>query len=275
MSASEKRMVLKSSLDLKVRPPLKWAGGKRWLLKHLEEVWEPFNSVGYRLVEPFCGGLAVTLGLTPKNAYLNDINPHLINFYSNLKSGLRSNIEMRYDKALYYKYRERFNELISEGKWNTKESALLFYYLNHTGYNGLCRFNQKGLFNVPFGEYKNVTYLSDFSTYESIFKSWQFTCKDFEQIEIGKRDFIYADPPYDVEFRQYSSKGFNWNEQVRLAKWIRRLKVPAIISNQATDRVVDLYNSMGFELSYVDAPRMISCTGDRKPAREVLATNLS
>jgi DNA adenine methylase len=182
---------------------------------------------------------------------------------------------MRYDKDLYYKYRERFNQLISKGKWNTKESALLFYYLNHTGYNGLCRFNQKGLFNVPFGEYKSVTYLSDFSIYGSIFKSWHFTCKDFEEIEIGEKDFIYADPPYDVEFRQYSSQGFTWDEQVRLAKWIRRLKVPAVISNQATDRVVELYKSMDFELSFVEAPRMISCTGDRKPAREVLATNIS
>ena len=268
-------MLKSTSLDLKVKPPLKWAGGKRWLLKHLKDIWEPFNALDYRLVEPFCGGLAITLGLMPKKAYLNDINPHLINFYSNLKSGLKPNFEMRYDKSLYYKYRERFNQLISDGKWNTKESALLFYYLNHTGYNGLCRFNQKGLFNVPFGEYKYVTYLRDFRIYESTFKRWQFTCKDFEQIEIGIKDFIYADPPYDVEFRQYSSQGFTWDEQVRLAKWIRRLNVPAVISNQATDRVVELYKSMDFELSFVDAPRMISCTGDRKPAREVLATKIS
>jgi len=31
------------------------------------------------LVEPFCGGLAVTLGLRPARALLNDANPHVIN----------------------------------------------------------------------------------------------------------------------------------------------------------------------------------------------------
>jgi DNA adenine methylase len=254
---------------------LKWAGGKRWLLKFLREIWRPYDASGFRLVEPFCGGLAITLGLMPKKAYLNDINPHLINFYSQLKSGLKPNLDMRYNKALYYKHRERFNELISEGKWNSKEAALLFYYLNHTGYNGLCRFNQKGLFNVPFGEYKNVTYLNDFTTYQSVFQEWKFTCNDFEELNLGNKDFIYADPPYDVEFRQYSSQGFTWNEQIRLAKWIKSLDVPSVISNQATDRIVELYKSMGFKLTFVQAPRMISCTGDRKPAREVLATNIA
>lgn len=253
------------------KTPLKWAGGKRWLLKFLREIWEPYESSGYRLVEPFCGGLAITLGLIPKRAYLNDINPHLINFYSQLKSGLKESIIMQYDKTLYYQYRQRFNDLISEGKWNTEEAALLFYYLNHTGYNGLCRFNQKGLFNVPFGDYKNVTYLKDFSNYQSLFRNWNFSCKDFEELNLEHDDFVYADPPYDVEFTQYSSQGFTWDEQVRLANWIRKLKIPAVISNQATDRIVELYKSMGFKLNFLQAPRMISCTGNRNPVREVLA----
>ena len=262
------------SLQARTKPPLKWAGGKRWLVKYLRKIWEPYDASGYRLIEPFCGGLAVTLGLMPKRAYLNDINPHLINFYSQLKAGLKPNLVMKYDKLLYYKYRERFNHLISEGNWNIKEAGLLFYYLNHTGYNGLCRFNQKGLFNVPFGEYKTVTYINDFSVYESVFQKWKFTCKDFEELELEDKDFIYADPPYDVEFRQYSSQGFTWREQVRLAQWIKDLDVPCVISNQATDRIVELYKSMEFKLDFVEAPRMISCKGDRDPAKEVIATKV-
>jgi DNA adenine methylase len=262
------------SLDRRIKPPLKWAGGKRWLLKDLREIWKPFDDAGFRLVEPFCGGLAITLGLMPDKAYLNDINPHLINFYTQLKEGLESNIQMKYNRELYYENRKRFNELISKGKWNSKEGALLFYYLNHTGYNGLCRFNQQGFFNVPFGEYKSVTYLEDFSAYQSVFRGWKFSSNDFEELEIEKRDFIYADPPYDVEFRQYSSQGFTWEEQIRLAKWIKELDNPCVISNQATDRIIKLYKSMGFKLRFIDAPRMISCTGDRKPAREVLAMKI-
>ncbi|TLX67126.1 MAG: Dam family site-specific DNA-(adenine-N6)-methyltransferase [Thaumarchaeota archaeon] len=259
------------SLRPKARPPLKWAGGKRWLLKSIQELWRPYETLGSRFVEPFCGGLAITLGLMPKRGHLNDINPHLINFYNQLKSGLTANLKMEYDKALYYTYRQRFNDLIKQNKWKSPEAALLFYYLNHTGYNGLCRFNQKGLFNVPFGEYKTVTYMKDFEYYRLVFRDWQFTSTDFEEVLIESSDFVYADPPYDVEFRQYSSQGFGWPDQVRLAKWIKSLNIPAVISNQATDRIIKLYKSMNFELKFLSGPRMISCKGDRTPAREVLA----
>ena len=91
-------------------PPLKWAGGKRWLIPHLEPIWQTHTS--RRLVEPFCGGLAVTLGLTPKKALLNDINPHLLNFYRQLKSGLTVDIQTENDSELFYQHREKFNELI-------------------------------------------------------------------------------------------------------------------------------------------------------------------
>jgi DNA adenine methylase len=255
----------------KLKPALKWVGGKRWLLPFIEPIWNTYQKRGYRFVEPFCGGLAVTLGLLPQKANLNDINPHLINFYNQLKVGMTSFIEMSYEENRYYKYRDRFNQLIKNGQWETPEAALLFYYLNHTCYNGLCRFNQKGLFNVPFGDYKNVTYATDFSSYEATLQGWDFSCKDFERLNIKRTDFIYADPPYDVEFRQYSSKGFTWDDQIRLAKWVRNLESPAVISNQATKRIIELYRSMKFRLEFVHAPRMISCKGDRTRAKEVIA----
>ena len=69
------------------RPPLKWAGGKRWQVKHVLPYWERPHR---RLVEPFAGGLAVAFRLGPRRALLNDVNPHLINFYQWLKRGRRS-----------------------------------------------------------------------------------------------------------------------------------------------------------------------------------------
>ncbi len=250
-------------------PPLKWAGGKRWLVPYLRELWSPYRS--RRLVEPFCGGLSVALGLMPERALLNDVNPHLINFYRWLQRGLKIELEMENDRGLYYRYRERFNTLIREGRHETKEAAELFYYLNRTGYNGLCRFNRRGEFNVPFGRYKKIGYRKDFSPYGEVLSRWEFRCGDFESIPLKPTDFIYADPPYDVEFRQYSSGGFSWEDQVRLAEWLARHPGPVVISNQATERIVELYRKLGFELDYLDGPRMISCKGDRTPAKEVLA----
>lgn len=260
----------KSDLISSVRSPLKWAGGKRWLVPYLKPIWK--HHMHRRLVEPLCGGLAVTLGLMPKKALLNDINPHLINFFRWLKQGLIIEIPMTNDKKIYYEHREEFNQLIEEGKTNTKKAAELFYYLNRTGYNGLCRFNKKGGFNVPFGKYSRINYTRDFMLYKEVFAEWEFMNEDFSSVPLEPDDFIYADPPYDVEFTQYAAQGFTWEDQVRLAEWLSKHPGPVVLSNQATQRIVDLYQNLGFYITFLDAPRMINCTGDRTPAKEVIAT---
>lgn len=252
-----------------IKPPLKWAGGKRWLVSHLAPIWKQHEQSRY--VEPFCGGLAVALGLQPRQALLNDVNPHLVNFYRHLQSGLTLNIEMRYDEQLFYRHRDRFNQLIRNGEATTAEAAQLFYYLNRTGFNGLCRFNKSGEFNVPFGTYTTVNYDRDLSLYPAVLRQWSFTNVDVEKVPLESGDFVYADPPYDVEFTTYSSGGFSWDDQERTAELLARHDGPVVISNQATTRIVDLYERLGFELTYLPGPRRISCTGDRTAAREVVA----
>src|SRR6185503_1769013 len=251
------------------KPPLKWAGGKRWLVSHLKPRWEA--NAARKYVEPFCGGLAVALGLQPNHALLNDVNPHLINFYRQVQNGLRIRLQMRNDESLFYRHRKRFNQLIRKGEAHTAEGAQLFYYLNRTCFNGLCRFNKSGDFNVPFGTYKAINYATDFSEYAAMFGKWQFSNLDIEALEFEAGDFIYADPPYDVEFTTYSAGGFSWDDQVRTVDLLAKHDGPVVISNQATERIIELYGSRGFELTYLDGPRRISCTGDRTAAREVLA----
>jgi DNA adenine methylase len=254
---------------ISLKPPLKWAGGKRWLLPHLGPLWQAHRHRRY--VEPFCGGLAAALGLRPETALLNDVNPHLINFYQHLQKGLDVTIEMENDEKSFYRHRNRFNQLITSGESNGAEAAQLFYYLNRTCFNGLCRFNQSGEFNVPFGTHKAITYATDFSQFQLVFKNWEFANRDIESLEIEPEDFVYADPPYDVEFTTYSAGGFSWADQVRAAERLAAHRGPVVLSNQATKRIVNLYQKLGFEISYLDGPRRISCTGDRSAAKEVLA----
>jgi DNA adenine methylase len=269
-TTAAERPSIPTNTAAEVGPPLKWAGGKRWQVKHLEPLWAPHSR--RRLVEPFCGGLAVALGLKPQRALLNDINPHVISFYSWLKKGLQVTIRLANDERLYYRSRERFNALLRSRAGESAEAASLFYFLNRTGYNGLCRFNRSGEFNVPFGSYKTINYTRDFSAYREAFAKWQFTTGDFAEIKLLPSDFIYADPPYDVEFTQYSQGGFSWADQVRTAEWLARHKGPVILVNQATPRIVELYGRLGYQFQLLDAPRRISCTGDRSSAKEVLAT---
>ena len=203
---------------------------------------------------------------------MNDVNPHLINFYTHLQRGLEITIEMKNEEKSFYKHRSRFNRLIGDGELQSAKAAQLFYYLNRTCFNGLCRFNQSGEFNVPFGQHKSIAYIRDFSGFEQVLKNWVFTCSDLNDLTIGPGDFIYADPPYDVEFTTYSAGGFSWDDQVRTAKWLAAHDGPVVLSNQATPRIVKLYKKLGFKLGYLNGPRRISCTGDRTAAKEVLAT---
>jgi DNA adenine methylase len=136
------------------------------------------------------------------------------------------------------------------------------------------RFNNQGGFNVPFGRYKKIEYrtAADFEEYKPVFARFEFTNTDFAKLPLKDDDFIYADPPYDVDFTQYSKGGFGWEEQERAATWLSKHPGPVVLSNQWTERIVKLYKSLGFKVSPLHAPRLISCTGDRTPAKEVLAT---
>ncbi|MGQ9511324.1 MAG: DNA adenine methylase, partial [Thermaceae bacterium] len=227
-------------------PPLKWAGGKRWLGPILRPLYAPHRR---RLwVEPFVGGLGATLSVMPEEALLSDVNPHLINFYWWLQRGFSIKIPMENAPEVYYAHRTRFNELIRKGEIWTEEAASLFYYLNRTGYNGLCRFNRKGEFNVPFGRYGRIPYIRDFSPYVSLLGRWRFVWADFRTFlgEVPEGAFIYADPPYDVEFREYSAGGFSWEDQVELAQRLALHPGPVVLSGQATPRILELYERLGF-----------------------------
>src|SRR5262249_53208405 len=130
----------------------------------------------------------------------------------------------------------------------------------------------RGEFNVPFGRYKTIGYPSDFSPYRDAFAGWTFTTGDIEEVPLEPSDFVYADPPYDVEFTHYSRGGFSWEDQERTAIALAKHRGPVVLVNQATDRVERLFRKLGYTVIFLDAPRRISCTGDRTPAREILGT---
>src|ERR1700733_5181682 len=100
-----------------MKPLLKWVGGKRWLLPVLEQWWAAHKEC--KLIEPVTGGMAVTLGLNPKNALLNDANEHLINFYQQVRKGLIIEIPLQNSKKFYYQQRTKFNALIAAQEHKT------------------------------------------------------------------------------------------------------------------------------------------------------------
>ena len=89
---------------------------------------------------------------------------------------------------------------------------------------------------------------------------------------LERGDFVYADPPYDVEFTHYAKERFTWADQQRAAVWLAAHPGPVVLVNQATERVEKLYRKLGYDVRFLNAPRRISRTGDRTPAREIMAT---
>ena len=105
---------------------------------------------------------------------------------------------------------------------------------------------------MPFGRYVRIAYTRDFTPYQDAFHDWTYTDADFETIPLARTDFVYADPPYDVEFTTYSKGGFSWDDQVRTAEWLARHKGPVILVNQATPRIRELYGNLGYDIRLLD-----------------------
>jgi DNA adenine methylase len=248
-------------------PLLKWAGGKRKIAPKIAAIYE--NHRHRRLVEPFCGGLSIALHLRPEEALLNDINEHLINFYQWVFEG---GFEFKgiNTSEYYYEARARFNDSCP----NSYESAQDFYYLNLAGFNGLCRFSKnEGNFNVPYGKRKKLVICEDFEPYKDAIDNWEFSCKDYYEIETYHDDFLVVDPPYDAGFVGYSGNDFGWQDQVDLVHWLQHIYCPIIAHNLATDRIIDLYTKAGFAIELINVGRSINCDGaGRQPVIEMFAT---
>ncbi|NTS78688.1 Dam family site-specific DNA-(adenine-N6)-methyltransferase [Catenovulum sp. SM1970] len=267
----------------KVRPFLKWAGGKFALSEQINQLL----PAGDTLVEPFVGAGAVFLNNHDFTRYqLNDINPDLINLYKHLQKKpevlVKKTAKLFTDKhnnsESYYQLRDKFNQAR-----NGIDKSAIFIYLNRHGYNGLCRYNRSGGFNVPFGRYKKP-YFPEREMYFFAEKSQRatFTCKDFKSVirTAKANSVIYCDPPYAHlnpekanSFTGYAGNKFEQKEQADLADLAIKSSaksIPVLISNHDTQLTREIYAKA--ESSYIQVRRYISReANNRKPVQEVFA----
>ena len=207
-------------------PPIKCQGIKTKLVPQIKQLVE-WNGKG-KWIEPFSGSGVVGFNVLPKQALFCDTNPHIINFYNEIKSGNitseKSRLFLEKEGELlsqngaehYYLVRERFN---------THKNPLDFLFLNRSCFNGMVRFNSKGEFNVPFGHKPNrfakayitkianqIAYVQDALT----MNEWEFKDQDFRLTltEATNEDFIYCDPPYIGRHVDYYNGWTEENEQV-------------------------------------------------------------
>ncbi|WP_341664013.1 Dam family site-specific DNA-(adenine-N6)-methyltransferase [Vibrio sp.] len=265
----------------KQRAFLKWAGGKYGLVEDIQR----YLPEGRKLVEPFVGAGSVFLNTDYDHYFLADINPDLINLYNLLKErpqeyiseAKRWFVAENNRKDAYLSIRAEFN-----GTDDVMYRSLAFLYMNRFGFNGLCRYNKKGGFNVPFGSYKKPYFPeAELEFFASKSKKATFVCESYPETfrRARKGSVVYCDPPYaplstTANFTSYAGNGFTLDDQAALAdvaeKAAKERHIPVLISNHDTTLTRRLYHEA--ELNVVKVKRTISRNGaGRNKVDELLA----
>ena len=276
----QQRLFAEQNGPLRIRPFLKWAGGKTRLLPALRQSLPPrFN----KYFEPFVGGGAFFFDLSPSQAVLGDSNPELINCYEVVREQpealVRSITKLRVSEAEFYRLRQ-----LDPNTLPAVARAARLIYLNKTCYNGLYRVNKQGKFNTPYGyprDLKLVDAANLMAASRSLEKA-QLLNTDFEAVlKTAKRgDFIYFDPPYVPvgrfsDFQRYTKDQFYEADQVRLAEHFCELSARGcfvLLSNSFNERTRKLYSK--FLQRTVQMPRFVNCRGEgRGHVNELLISN--
>ncbi|MFB6434488.1 MAG: adenine-specific DNA-methyltransferase [Candidatus Malihini olakiniferum] len=251
----------------KSRAFLKWAGGKYPLI---EEICR-YLPAGDCLIEPFVGAGSVFLNTEYDRYILADINNDLINLYDIVKTQtddfIRDARELFIEEhnvaEIFYLLRDEFNLCAVPYR-----RAVLFLYLNRHCYNGLCRYNMRGEFNVPFGRYKKPYFPEEeLGWFAHKARNATFFCENYQQtlLKAIRGAVVYCDPPYaplsvTANFTAYHTNTFNNFDQKSLARIAHQLSVentiPVLISNHDTELTREWYQEAA--LYVVRARRTIS-----------------
>ncbi|RKN80333.1 DNA adenine methylase [Ulvibacterium marinum] len=274
-------LITKTNDKLSCEPFLRWAGGKRWLIKDLHKFLPGGGYSKYH--EIFLGGAAVFFHLRPKGqSYLNDFNPDLINTYQCVKDDVMKVLEelkkLNNTKDDYYKIRSK--------KYRSDyKKAAKFIYLNQTSFNGIYRVNLNGEYNVPYGfRTKDFIEEENLKTISNILKPCIFSHNDFADCldNIKKNDLVFLDPPYTVAhnnngFIKYNQKLFSLEDQYRLHNLlvkINEIGAHYILTNAAHYKIKEIFGDAKkiYELSR--ASLIGGKNAKRGQYKELLITNI-
>lgn len=270
---------------------LKWAGGKSQSLNKLDKYFydhlEPFSqrNIAGTFIEPFVGSGVVFMNTEADQYIINDINEDLINIYRILQADFVELAEMCRELFIhennkedrYYELRAEFNKC--DVRKNPLRKAALFLYLNKHGFNGLCRYNSTGIFNVPYGKYDKVKL--PFDALESCYKKMSrvhIMNESFDSVVklATKNDLVYMDPPYvpmsaTSSFTSYTTEGFSVDQQQLIAELAESSPAKVLISNHDNEVTRELYKNAD-QIVEIEVTRYISADKDsRKPVKELLA----
>ena len=278
---SDKKVSVEDIISNRVKPILKWAGGKSQMLEELLRMM-PCEFGTY--IEPFVGGGALFFAVRPEKAIISDSNPELINCYVQVAQNVEDVIEYlrKYENTpeMFYKVRQQ--------DWRSlppAEAAARMIYLNKTCFNGLYRVNRRGEFNSPFGNYKkpNICDAEGLRAASSLLSRATILCDDYKKIltEMARPgDFVFLDPPYVpvseyADFKRYTKEQFYEKDQRELAEIVASLRlrgVRLLLTNSNAPLVNELYDQ--YPVKVIQTKRYISSKSDTRRGEDVIVSIL-
>jgi DNA adenine methylase len=234
-------------------PLLRWVGSK----SRMTHVLRAALPSGRRLIEPFVGSGSVFLGTRYPAYLLGDRNSDLVNLYRWVQKDVERFLRFARplflgsypDEEAYERTRSAFNK----ASRNSLERAILFLWLNKTCFNGVCRYNSSGEFNVPKGSRTGPLPFpeEDIRLFHRKSMIAEFLNEDFRALldMAGPGDVVYCDPPYvprstTASFTRYTKEDFTLDDQFALADACRKATARGavvVVSNSDTPLSREIY----------------------------------
>lgn len=176
---------------------------------------------------------------------------------------LAENLVTGFTSGYYLYFRQVFNDWqLGRIQLSPGHRAANFFFIRETCYGSMFRYNKRGEFNIPYGgmSYNDKDFSGKVEALfredtKELFANTQIYCRDFEeffrQVNPGKKDFMFLDPPYDTEFSDYEGNAFTKLDQARLAVALSRTKAKFLLIIKNTPFIEDLY-SHGFHIRRFD-----------------------
>jgi DNA adenine methylase len=235
-------------------PLLRWVGSKSRMISILRVALPP----GRRLIEPFVGSGSVFLGTSYPAYLLGDRNSDLVNLYR----WIQKDVErfLRFARPLFLgsypddEAYERTRSAFNKASRSSLERAILFLWLNKTCFNGVCRYNSSGEFNVPKGSRTGPLPFPEEEIRLFHRKSLiaDFVNEDFRVLVgmAGPGDVVYCDPPYiprslTASFTRYTKEDFTLDDQIALVSACRAAAARGavvVVSNSDTPLSREIYS---------------------------------
>ncbi|MCL4480065.1 MAG: DNA adenine methylase [Candidatus Thermoplasmatota archaeon] len=251
--------------------PLRYPGGKTWILPYIKEFLRFHHMNLGTIVEPFAGSASVSIGLLKDNladlAYICENDPLIFAFWESVLYRNNEFIEsvrhLQITMDTWYDFK-KYLEHDVKAKYDSIELGLAFLFYNRTNYSGiikagpiggkrqLSKYTMQCRFNID-RIIKKIHELAELSDKVKIFFSDGIDfIRKFDRSVYESDVFFYIDPPYynagKVLYRNY----FNDDDHSKLASILTEMETPWLVSYDESDFIYGLYTTSKSHYVYTD-----------------------